>query len=95
MCPQVLSTEGSWSPEASGHWRQRQNTSRGVAKQVCTLDLGRKRAGEQKEFHFHRPSLLGSPQSQTETEHCPQEGLGSDRELGIESEKWTRNFQNN
>lgn len=95
MCPQALSTEGSWNPEASDHWRQSQNTSRGVAKQVRTVDLGWERAGEQKEFHFHRPSLLGSPQSETGTGHCPQEGLESDRELRIGNEKLTHNFQNN
>ena len=33
---------------------------------------------ELKEFHFHRPPLLGSPQSGVRTGLCPQEGLGPD-----------------
>lgn len=49
-----------------------------------------------QEFHFHIILChYGGPQFGAETGHCPQEGLGSDREFRIENEKCPNNLEAN
>lgn len=63
-------------------WGRGQSRDRGgwLSKQVCPLDLREGQGGKQKGFHFHKPSLLGSPPFGVGTGYCPQEGVRPDTE---------------